>query len=229
MVQFCCGCDCGEAGVVNVPKCSAKFGALASGAGVSGTVRLQRNGTLITPAYEGPAQPKLGDTPSHRAPAEMITARAEGACNGDWAPGPAKQDARYIRHADGASIVSSAAVDGGPDGSTTTISGTRTQSWSTTIEMSLGIADVLSLGLSFSSTFEESVSDTEAFEWAVPAGETGYVVFTGYLMCSFGKRALLYRLKRRLKYSNDIQVLEHAMARESKARSARHTDRPMGQ
>ncbi|KAK8081248.1 hypothetical protein PG996_000029 [Apiospora saccharicola] len=100
--------------------------------------------------------------------------------------GSGEDDALYIRPADGASIVSTSAVYGGPDGAMTTISKTRSQSWSTTIEMSLGIADILSLGLSLSSTFEESVSDSESIQWAIPAGETGYVVFTAYMMCSTG-------------------------------------------
>ncbi|KAK8048121.1 hypothetical protein PG994_009851 [Apiospora phragmitis] len=190
MVQFCCGfCDCGAAGIPNQPECSSKFGALASGGGESyGAVRLQRNGTLITPAYEGPADavtPETEATPSQHTRAQLLAAREDGICNGDWKPGPNEGDASYIRPADGATIVRTD-VDGGTSGSEVEISHSRSQSWSTTIKMSLGIADILSLGLSFSSTFEESITDTATTTMNVPAGEIGYAIFTAYIRCSVG-------------------------------------------
>ncbi|KAK8041645.1 hypothetical protein PG993_006168 [Apiospora rasikravindrae] len=202
MVQFCCGyCDCGAAGIPEQPACSSKFGTLASGGGGgSGALRLQRNGTLITPAYEGPAEPVaetdiLPETraiPSQRAPVELTTREDEkpkGVCAGDWKPGPNPGDEDYVRPADGATMVKTK-VDGGESGSKVQISTARTQSWSTTMEVSLGIADVLSLGLSFSSTFEESITDTTTVEFSVPAGETGYVIFTAWVRCSVGKYSL---------------------------------------
>ncbi|KAK7952839.1 uncharacterized protein PG986_008567 [Apiospora aurea] len=194
MVQFCCGvCDCGAAGLPNYPQCSAKFG---GGGGSSGALRLKRNGTLITPAYEGPAEPvaeteitpRMGDNPFLRAPVGLATREDEkpkGVCAGDWKPGPNDGDDMYIRPADGGTIVK-VEVEGAEGGTEYQITRSRTQSWSTTVEMSLGIADVLSLGLSFSSTFEESITDSGTASFTVPEGETGYIIFTAYLMCSVG-------------------------------------------
>ncbi|KAK8124270.1 uncharacterized protein PG998_000029 [Apiospora kogelbergensis] len=194
MVQFCCGfCDCSAAGIPNMPGCSAKFGALGGG-GSSGPLRLSRNGTLITPAYEGPADSvdetaatSSTDTTTGQPGPARLAAREDkkGVCAGDWTPGPEPHDDSYIRPADGPTIVASE-VDGGPEGSEIQITRSRTQSWSTTMEMSLGIADVLSLGLSFSSTFQESITDSTAYSFTVPKGEKGYVIFTAYLRCSVG-------------------------------------------
>ena len=233
MVQFCCGfCDCSAAGIPNMPGCSAKFGALGGG-GSSGPLRLSRNGTLITPAYEGPADSvdetaatSSTDTTTGQPGPARLAAREDkkGVCAGDWTPGPEPHDDSYIRPADGPTIVASE-VDGGPEGSEIQITRSRTQSWSTTMEMSLGIADVLSLGLSFSSTFQESITDSKAYSFTVPKGEKGYVIFTAYLRCSVGKRALPMRLND--SYPNNAQVLVPAMAKRLKAKSVRRTEQPM--
>ncbi|KAK7949440.1 hypothetical protein PG988_016079 [Apiospora saccharicola] len=197
MVQFCCGfCDCSAAGLPEQPACSAKFGTLASGAsGSFGALRLKRNGTLITPAYEGPADlPAVEATaaagttanPSKRAAADLVARQEKkGACAGDWKPGPNPGDDDYIRPADGPSVVKTG-VDGGEEGAKIDITTSRSASWSKTMEMSLGFADVLSLGLSFSSTFEESITDSVTTSFTVPKGEKGYVIFTAYMRCSVG-------------------------------------------
>lgn len=63
---------------------------------------------------------------------------------------------------------------------------TRTQNWSTTIETYLGFEDILSLGVSFSSEFSESSSDSEAANFFIPDGESGYVARTSYARCTEG-------------------------------------------
>ncbi|KAK6815650.1 hypothetical protein PG987_016654 [Apiospora arundinis] len=210
MVQFCCGyCDCGAAGVAGVPACKPEESNIltAGGGGSSGALRLKRNGTLITPAYEGPADHVAESTITSRtenAPPQhargFLTDRQKkkGICSGDWTPGPNPGDEDYTRPADGGTIVRTG-VDGGEKGSQVQISTARTQSWTTTIEMSLGIADVLSLALSFSNTFEKSLTESATITFTVPPGESGYVIFTAYLRCSVGKHVLPV-------YLNDYQV-----------------------
>lgn len=77
--------------------------------------------------------------------------RDDGLCDGKWVPVRSKED--YTRPIDGAQIVSELYTGPGD----VQISKTSIQSWSTTIETSLGFADVISLGLSFSSEFSESL------------------------------------------------------------------------
>jgi hypothetical protein len=188
MVQFCCGAgDCAAAGLVNQPltgslHSSAKFGRnidllpgtqAASGAR---SLRFAVNGTEIEPVYVGPAQVTETIPNIKRA---LIP--RDGVCDGNWIPVAGRED--YTRPADGPSIVSETYA--GPiDVQITT---TRTQEWSTTIEASLGFADILSLGVSFSSTFSESESNSEASTYHVEEGEKGYVIWTSYLRCSEGK------------------------------------------
>lgn len=88
----------------------------------------------------------------------------------------------YTRPADGAQVVSG--LYAGPvDVSITT---TRTQSWSTTIETSFGFEDTISLGVSWSSEFSESLSNPEAATYPIPDSESGYMAWTSYVRCTDG-------------------------------------------
>jgi hypothetical protein len=58
----------------------------------------------------------------------------------------------------------------------------RTQSWSTS--MSIGIEDILSLGVS--TEFSESVSSGSEVSVTIPEGQTGKLGFTATLSCSTG-------------------------------------------
>jgi hypothetical protein len=191
MVQFCCGAgDCAAAGISNQPPTtggrslhpSAKFGrdiSVTPGIqAVSGvrSLRFAVNGTEIEPIYVGP--PLVSET-TPKAPSSLIP--RDGICDGNWVPNAGRED--YTRPADGATIVSNTYQ--GPIEAQLTHS--RTQEWSSTIEASLGFADIISLGVSFSSTFSESETDSEAGTYPIPEGVKGYVIWTGYLRCSEGK------------------------------------------
>lgn len=183
MVQFCCGRDdCSAAGIINLPprqqphssSQSTPGSIVESASGGARSLRLAVNGAEIKPAYVGPP---LAATIQRR---KLILPRDDGVCDGEWVPVPGKED--YTRPADGAQIVSGL-YTGPVDVSITT---TRTQSWSTTIETSLGFDDIISLGVSFSSEFSESLSNSEAATYPIPDGESGYVAWTSYVRCTEG-------------------------------------------
>ncbi|KAI0112521.1 hypothetical protein GGR51DRAFT_557103 [Nemania sp. FL0031] len=194
MVQFCCGSgDCAAAGIPNQTGAterstllqSAKFGrgissgdiSFVSASGGSGggvqSLRIAINGTEIEPIYVGPPQVTTNN-------ASLAVSRRGGVCDGDWVPDAGFED--YTRPADGPQIVSNLAK--GPV--TVTVTDTRTQEWSQTVEASLGFADILSLGVSFSMTFTESLSNSQAIEYQVDEGVSGYVSWTSFLRCSQG-------------------------------------------
>ncbi|KAI0126720.1 hypothetical protein BJ170DRAFT_684300 [Xylariales sp. AK1849] len=189
MVQFCCGDgDCSAAGIPNLPgkrsvQSSAKFGRdtlenllSASGGGIQ-SLRLAVNGTEIEPIYVGP--PLVAESRTKTTAKKAILPR-DGACDGNWVPLEGKED--YTRPADSPQIVSGVYA-GETDVQITT---TRTQEWSTTIEASLGFEDIVSLGISFSETFSESESNSEAATYHLDEGEKGYVIWTSFVRCSEG-------------------------------------------
>lgn len=209
MVQFCCGSgDCAAAGIPNQSGArtltrSAKFGqgfssgvdfisSTAGGSGGSGggmqSLRIAVNGTEIEPLYVGPPQvpaeqqeeKEAEEVKREEVRSALLLSRDSGACKGDWTPDAGYED--YTRPSDGPQIVSSLAK--GPV--TVSITDTRTQEWSQTVETSLGFADILSLGVSFSSTFSESLSNAQTVEYQVDAGISGYVGWTSFLRCSRG-------------------------------------------
>ncbi|KAG6357345.1 hypothetical protein INS49_013221 [Diaporthe citri] len=104
-----------------------------SASGGARSFRLAVNGAEIKPAYVGPP---LAVIAQRRPP---MFPRYDGICDGEWVPLRGKED--YTRPADGTQIVSGL-YTGPVDVSITT---TRTQSWSTTIDTSIGFEDVLSL------------------------------------------------------------------------------------
>ncbi|KAI1291049.1 hypothetical protein F5Y03DRAFT_403781 [Xylaria venustula] len=195
MVQFCCGKgDCAAAGIPgesdiigNAPLLqSAKFGhgtgakniafssdATGAGGGVQ-SLRIAVNGTEIEPIYVGPPQvtTEISDT------ASVISQRS--VCKKDWTPKPGYED--YRRPADGTQLVSGLVQ--GP--LSTEIQKTRSQEWTQSLDMDLGFDDILSLGIGFSSSFSESISDSETLSYDVPAGVTGYIGWTSFLRCTQG-------------------------------------------
>jgi hypothetical protein len=52
--------------------------------------------------------------------------------------------------------------------------------------MNLGFSDVVSLGVGFEMT--ETVEGSTTHSFSVPAGQTGDIGFTAYLVCTFGKQ-----------------------------------------
>ncbi|KAI1132611.1 hypothetical protein F5Y10DRAFT_261031 [Nemania abortiva] len=198
MVQFCCGYDdCAAAGIPNQPAKprrsellgSAKFGRGASlegddppfksGGGGAQSLRIAVNGTEIEPMYVGPPQMATQNASSVVSRGKNKD-KGKGKCDGNWKPDTGYED--YTRPADGPQIVSDV-VRGDL---TITVTTTRTQEWSTTIEESIGFADIVSLGASFSQTFSESLMNSEAVAYHVLAGQSGYIGWTSYLRCSRG-------------------------------------------
>lgn len=213
MVQFCCGYgDCKAAGVPGLPDTEEKRDPLTQSdaktvfslRGSTGDVGIQArasggglmlvdaDGNVIPPAYVGPptsSEEKKRDETSFTKRRSTSNGNTGGAlfskrsrCADDsWVD----DGDEFITTAAGSQQVSDI-VDGGDGGSKITITRERTSSWSTTMEASLGFEDILSLGVSFSSTFEESITDSEAYEFTVPAGDHGYVNFTPYVLCKKG-------------------------------------------
>ncbi|KAI1425419.1 hypothetical protein F5Y12DRAFT_374696 [Xylaria sp. FL1777] len=201
MVQFCCGTgDCSAAGIPaqtggkrsQLLTRSAKFGpgisagdieflsARSGGSGIQ-SMRIAVNGTEIEPLYVGPPQVSAttGDVASR-----TVEARSEestkGVCKGDWTPDAGYED--YTRPADGPQILSD--LLSGP--LAYTITKTRSQTWTQTTEESLGFADILSLGVSFSKSFSKSLMNAESVQYTVAEGDTGYIAWTSFLRCSQG-------------------------------------------
>lgn len=106
--------------------------------------------------------------------------RQDGVCDGDWVPAAGKEDC--IRPADGAQILSSF-VKGEAEVSKID---TRTHEGSTTIEVSIGFANVLSFGFSFSPSSSESIFNSEATLYHLDKGEEGCVIWTSFVRCSEG-------------------------------------------
>lgn len=202
MVQFCCGNgNCAAAGVPGLPGDkrslyqSAKFGRSAltelasSGGGGVQSLRFAVNGTEIQPVYVG--SPQVTDSTETSGSISLsIVSRRDGVCAGDWVPVEGKED--YTRPAAGAQIVSNSFT--GPVD--VAIIATRTQEWSTTMEASLGFADVISLGISFSASFSESYSNSEQATYHLDEGVKGYVPWTSFIRCSEGMLPFIDLLNR---------------------------------
>lgn len=94
-----------------------------------------------------------------------------------WKPDPDRE--KDTRPADNVQIVLTSVA--GP--STPIIQHSRSQSW--TASMNVGFPDVVSLGVGFEMT--ETSEDSESYIFSVPAGQTGDVGFTAYLVCTLGK------------------------------------------
>jgi hypothetical protein len=181
MVQFCCGSgDCTAAGASPAGKIR---GIDRRGASLGqGVYILDGNGTIIPPIQIG-KPPELSQKREPSPSTPSLTKR--GCTQNSWKADPGKDS--YTRPADNTQLVSDNNAEGGTGGSTIQITHTREQSWSTTFGATMGIEDVLSLGLSFEQSFSESVSDSKSYTFNVPAGQSGFVGFTATMRCSTGK------------------------------------------
>lgn len=207
MVQFCCGLgDCNAAGAgARRIKRSAKFGdvtvfeeldkeafnAAAAGGGMFSYKLRSANGSVIEPAAIGLPPDTTTDRASKDAQAAVpavkksvsnpLQARVDKCEEGSWVPDAGKED--YTKPADGTQVVYGSVS--GP--ATIEITKARTQDWTTTMDASLGFGNILSMGISFSNEYGESITDTKSQSFPVPAGQTGSVGFTPYLECTTGK------------------------------------------
>ncbi|OAQ64465.1 hypothetical protein VFPPC_05734 [Pochonia chlamydosporia 170] len=190
MVQFCCGSgDCEAAGA---SKRSSRFNRayLEGRAGGGGGVYLQdQDGNVIKPLKEGPpinARSLLKGEHKRQAikPPHLQTRKDKGRCDGDWKPDSDATD-KYTKPSEKTTVVAND-VDGGSGGTTITITAERSQSWTNGTNFDFGIADILSLGASISNSFTEEKSDTRSKAFSVPAGQSGDVGFTAFLVCTKG-------------------------------------------
>ncbi|KAF2759132.1 hypothetical protein EJ05DRAFT_485200 [Pseudovirgaria hyperparasitica] len=171
MVQTCCGTDCDSAGAKMIRGLG---GARSVTVGARGGVYLKHaNGTIIEPAEVGPPPELQGAKHQTRS----ILSKRDCTKN-SWQGGEV-----LTKPADNVQIVYDQEVQGGSGGTSVAITKERTQQWSTS--MSLGIADILSLGVS--TEFTESESTSKQVMFSVPAGQSGKVGWTATMNCSTGK------------------------------------------
>ncbi|KAH6626515.1 hypothetical protein B0J18DRAFT_425017 [Chaetomium sp. MPI-SDFR-AT-0129] len=214
MVQFCCGSgDCNAAGASRLLKRSAKFGESsldieAAASGMYSLVLQYPNGTDIEPIRigsppvlsrdEGMLETEKTEDITERAvslPSSSIddkltvdnnnnnnhntittlTTRSRCETN-SWKPNAGQDE--YTRPADNTQIVHPAVSGPGEFA----ITQSRTQTFTTS--MSIGFADILSLGVSFE--MSESVQDTHATTFPVEAGQSGEIGFTSFFVCTAG-------------------------------------------
>lgn len=144
--------------------------------GRGGLLLKYANGTMIEPAEVGPPS-KLGNAGSmeRQASRKMKQHLQKRSCTkNSWKGGDV-----LTRPADNVQIVKDSVTGPG----TVTVTEERTQSYSTS--MSIGIADILSLGVS--AEFTESVSSGTQVSVDIAEGQTGKLGFTATLSCSTGK------------------------------------------
>ncbi|KAM7212420.1 hypothetical protein V8F06_012189 [Rhypophila decipiens] len=173
MVQFCCGIDeCNEAVGSSSAFSAAEFPAsssLSKRSTLSGGVLLKYpNGTAIPPAEMGPTPPTVKKRSSPRNSNTRVTRlRSRSTLHKrDCEQGSWNQEGEYTRPADNTQIVSPS----------------RTQSFTTS--MDIGFADILSFGLGFK--VQESFTDSTAFSFTLEEGQSGNVGFTAFLRCTRG-------------------------------------------
>lgn len=176
MVQSCCGEDCDSAGA----KTIRSVGSLGSVRSVfldgRGGLLKDANGNLIEPAEVGPP-PQLtssGSTKRQTRKERFQHLQKRSCTENSWKGGEV-----LTKPADNVQIVYKSTVSG--PGSVT-VETARTQIW--TNSMSLGISDILSLGVS--TEFTESVTASKSYTFTIPAGQTGVVGFTATMSCSTG-------------------------------------------
>lgn len=174
MVQFCCGVgDCTAAGAQQSGK--------RSGSGSGGLYLKYANGTIIQPKQDAPM---LLDAPAAKLqrssrPASLV---ARSACTEDsWVADPDEDD--YTRPADSSQVI----FTGIAGGQMVMLMHERSASYTQSLSTSLGFADILSLGVEFSSSMTEETSDSTTRSFQAPPGQSGNVVFTAILRCSTGK------------------------------------------
>lgn len=172
-LAVCCGeGDCEGAG--------SPFKRSTSSSSVSGGIYLKYgNGSVIEPAERG--QPKGKSEERRFETSSPLTKRAS--CKDDsWVADEGRDS--YTKPADGGEVVFS----GIGSGQTVEITTSRSSSATQSLSQSLGIADILSIGVSFEESFTETTTDGSSRSFTAKEGQTGDVVFTPFLKCSTGKR-----------------------------------------
>ncbi|CAA9960579.1 hypothetical protein PTMSG1_03980 [Pyrenophora teres f. maculata] len=177
MLQNCCGDDCDSAGakmIRGIGQMGAPRSVLLDGRG--GLLLKYDNGTIIEPAEVAPPSVPV-NTGSMKRQARRTTEQRlqkRSCTENSWKGGGV-----FTKPAENVQIVDDAVSGGG----SITIKEERTQSWSTS--MSLGIADVISLGVS--AEFTESVTSGTERTLNIPEGSLGKLGFTATMSCSTGK------------------------------------------
>lgn len=133
------------------------------------------NGTEIQPLEVGTVQ-SLSDK---RSSAELVP--RSNCVKDSWIADPSKEN--YTRPADGSQLLVTGVV-GAQD---VQITRERSQSWTSTLSMSIGFEDVISLSASFEESFTKEESESTTRVYHVDQGQSGDVVFTPYLQCSSGE------------------------------------------
>ncbi|KAI4593020.1 hypothetical protein KJ359_010274 [Pestalotiopsis sp. 9143b] len=207
MVQSCCDDECDDAGLSTR---SAKFPpdylrARGSGGGGSGLYLHRRDGTRIEPIEVG-LPPEYAGSQSSRPARRAVSADNLESCNDTPPQVTSKKRAlfgrdkctgyedsweqtdEYTRPADDSTMVKSG-VNGGTAGNQIGVSTSRSQTWTSSVSMDFGFADVISMGLSFSEDESCQLTDTEQYTFSVPAGQVGNVYWTATLHCYTGTYA----------------------------------------
>jgi hypothetical protein len=177
MIQSCCGGDCDSAGakmIRGIGQMGTVRSVLLDGRG--GLLLKDANGTIIEPAEIAPPSTRVdaGKTKRQAGRTTEQRLRKRSCTENSWKGGEV-----FTKPADNVQIVDKNSVTGPI---TVTVKKERTQSWSTS--MSIGIEDILSLGVS--TEFSESVSSSKEVSVPIPKGQTGKLGFTATLSCSTG-------------------------------------------
>jgi len=177
MLQSCCGDDCDAAGgkmIRGIGQMGTARSVLVDGRG--GLLLKYANGTIIEPAEVGPPSTLVNAGKMKRQARRTTEQRLQKrSCTKDSWEGSTV----LTRPADNVQIV----IDSVTGPGSVTVTKERTQTWSTS--MSLGIADIISLGVS--TEFSESVSSGKQVSVTIAEGQTGKLGFTATLSCSTGK------------------------------------------
>ncbi|RAQ98698.1 hypothetical protein DDE82_008995 [Stemphylium lycopersici] len=176
MLQNCCGDDCDSAGakmIRGIGQMGAPRSVLLDGRG--GLLLKYANGTIIEPAEIAPPSAPVNAGSMKRQALRTTEQRLQkrSCTENSWKGGEV-----FTKPADNVQIVATALRGQGE----ITVSKARTQSWSTS--MSIGIADVLSLGVS--TEFSKSVTSSTQRTFNIAEGQEGKLGFTATLSCSTG-------------------------------------------
>jgi hypothetical protein len=177
MLQNCCGDDCDSAGakmIRGLGQMGSPRSVLVDGHG--GLLLKYANGTIIEPLEVAPpSAPVVARSMQRQARRTTEHRLQKRSCvKNSWKGGDV-----LTKPADNVQIVAGSQTGPG----TVTITESRTQTWSTS--MSLGIADILSLGVS--AEFSESETSGIDKTWELLEGQTGEIGFTATMSCSTGK------------------------------------------
>ena len=142
--------------------------------GRGGLLLQYANGTIIEPAEVAPPSTLVNVETMIRETTAEQRLQKRGCTKNSWEGGEI-----LTKPADNVQIVQDSVTGPG----SVTVTKERTQNWSTS--MSIGIADVLSLGIS--AEFSESVSSGNQVTVSIAEGQTGKLGFTARLSCSSGK------------------------------------------